>query len=91
MANHLEGSGESSRISSCSSRPIFSYFYLLAIDLSTLAALGSGSYLVSSMSACQRRKTAHNRNKLPTGHVPVQRPFERNFRFLLFREIAMPR
>ena len=27
--------------------------------------------------ACQRRKTAHNRNKLPTGHVPVQRPFER--------------
>ena len=27
--------------------------------------------------ACQRRKTAHNRNQLPTGHVPVQRPFER--------------
>ena len=27
--------------------------------------------------AYQRRKTAHNRNKLPTGHVPVQRPFER--------------
>ena len=27
--------------------------------------------------ACQRRKTAHNRNKLPTGHVPVQRAFER--------------
>ena len=27
--------------------------------------------------ACQRRKTAHRRPKLPTGHVPVQRPFER--------------
>lgn len=27
--------------------------------------------------ACQRRKTAHNRKKLPTGHVPLQRPFER--------------
>ena len=27
--------------------------------------------------ACQRRKTPHRRPKLPTGHVPVQRPFER--------------
>ena len=26
---------------------------------------------------CQRRKTAHNRTKMPTGHVPVQRPFKR--------------
>ena len=27
--------------------------------------------------ACQRRKTPHRRPKLPTGHIPVQRPFER--------------
>ena len=27
--------------------------------------------------ACQRRKTAHNRPKLPTGHLPVERPFHR--------------
>ena len=27
--------------------------------------------------ACQRRKTAHNRPKLPTGHLPVERPFQR--------------
>ena len=26
--------------------------------------------------ACQRRKTPHGRPKLPTGHIPVQRPFE---------------
>lgn len=25
--------------------------------------------------ACQRRITAHNRPKLPTGHLPVERPF----------------
>lgn len=28
--------------------------------------------------ACQRRKAAHNRPKLPTGHVPVERSFQRN-------------
>ena len=27
--------------------------------------------------ACQRRKTAHNRPKLATGHLPVERPFQR--------------
>ena len=27
--------------------------------------------------ACQRRETAHNRPKLPTGHLPVERPFQR--------------
>ena len=27
--------------------------------------------------ACQRRKTAHNRPKLPTRHLPVERPFQR--------------
>ena len=27
--------------------------------------------------ACQRRKTAHNRPKLRTGHLPVERPFQR--------------
>ena len=27
--------------------------------------------------ACQRRKTAHNRPKLPTGHLPVEQPFQR--------------
>lgn len=27
--------------------------------------------------ACQRRKTTHNCLKLPTGHVPVKRPFQR--------------
>ena len=27
--------------------------------------------------ACQRRKTAHRRPKLPTGHAPVERPFQR--------------
>ena len=27
--------------------------------------------------SCQRRKTAHNRPKLPVGHIPVSRPFER--------------
>ncbi|MEM7282981.1 MAG: DDE-type integrase/transposase/recombinase [Pseudomonadota bacterium] len=27
--------------------------------------------------ACQRRKTAHNRPKIPTGHIPVERPFQR--------------
>lgn len=27
--------------------------------------------------ACQRRKTSHNRPKLPTGHLPVERPFQR--------------
>ena len=27
--------------------------------------------------ACQRRKTAHNIPKLPTGHLPVERPFQR--------------
>ena len=27
--------------------------------------------------ACQRRKTAHNRPKIPTGHLPVERPFQR--------------
>ena len=26
--------------------------------------------------ACQRRKTAHVRPKLPTGHLPVERPFQ---------------
>ena len=25
--------------------------------------------------SCRRRKTAHNRPKLPTGHLPVERPF----------------
>ena len=27
--------------------------------------------------ACQRRKTSHHRPKLPTGHLPVDRPFQR--------------
>ena len=27
--------------------------------------------------ACQRRKTPHRRAKLPTGHLPVDRPFQR--------------
>ena len=27
--------------------------------------------------ARQRRKTAQNRSKLPTGHLPVERPFQR--------------
>ena len=27
--------------------------------------------------ACQRRKTPHRRPKLPTGHLPVDRPFQR--------------
>ena len=27
--------------------------------------------------ACQRRKTLHRRPKLPTGHLPVDRPFQR--------------
>lgn len=27
--------------------------------------------------ACQQRKTAHNRPKIPAGHVPITRPFER--------------
>ena len=27
--------------------------------------------------ACQRRKTAHRRSKLPIGHAPVERPFQR--------------
>ena len=27
--------------------------------------------------ACQRRKTEHNTPKLPTGHLPVERPFQR--------------
>ena len=27
--------------------------------------------------ACQRRNTAHNRPKLPTRHLPVERPFQR--------------
>ena len=26
--------------------------------------------------ACQRRKTAHNKPKLPTGHLPVERLFQ---------------
>ena len=31
----------------------------------------------TSCDACQRRKTSHHRTPLPTGHVPVDRPFQR--------------
>ena len=31
----------------------------------------------TSCDACQRRKTPHRRPSLPTGHVPVNRPFQR--------------
>ena len=31
----------------------------------------------TSCDACQRRKTPHRRPPLPTGHVPVERPFQR--------------
>ena len=32
----------------------------------------------TSCDACQRRKTPHRRPPLPTGHVPVERPFQRD-------------
>ena len=31
----------------------------------------------TSCDACQRRKTPYRRPPLPTGHVPVERPFQR--------------
>ena len=32
---------------------------------------------INSCDACQRRKTPHRLPPLPTGHVPVERPFQR--------------
>ena len=38
---------------------------------------GDIQYYCTSCDACQRRKTPHRRPPLRTGHVPVDRPFQR--------------
>ena len=38
---------------------------------------GDVQFHCTSCEACQRRKTPHRRPPLPTGHVPVDRPFQR--------------
>lgn len=41
--------------------------------------------------ACQRGKTAHRRLELPTGNVPVQRPFERiSVDSVEYKSLSMP-
>ena len=38
---------------------------------------GDIQYYCTSCDACQRRKTPHRQPPVPTGHVPVDRPFQR--------------